>query len=566
MAKINPKAVLRKVRLTASKRQAWQETLRTLTGLEGRKSLLAKLAASGEEDIISKFLEELELSFEFFEEELRRVPEKGPAILICNHPLSGLDALILIKLLKEKRPDLKIVGSRLKQNVEAISEYWDFELPQEALSESALSDVLAKDKLVALFPSLKVSSHFDLSRRQMRDGNWDLGLISEVAKAGVPVIPVYFKAHRNIAYQIFRRLIPAVDEIRMPSELRRVKSKPVIVRFGKSIYPKEIGAYPEPEDLAKFLKSKVYILSNALKPSFKLFQQNRPEKEEPIIEPVDAQLIKAEIRALHLSGAEVSERRNYKCYLAEADEIPNILREIGRLRELTFRAIGEGSNLSLDLDSFDQHYHHLVLWCEEEETIAGAYRLAIGPEIFSAYGHKGFYLNTLFKFSNRVKPLLGEALEMGRAFVVPAHQNKPMPLFVMWEGIRALMRERTDLKYIMGCASISNNFSPFSKALMVAYLLKNFGDAHLAMEIKARKTFKPKLNKEGREIVMHSSAEDLVKFDRKIDEIEPGDLRMPPLIKKYLQQNALMVCFNVDPLFNNSLDGFMYIHRQDLEL
>ena len=566
MAKLNPKEVLRLVRLKASHRLAWQDTLKILTGLEARSVLLEKLSAEGEEDIIAKFLEEIELSFEFFEEELRRIPEKGPAILVCNHPLSGLDALILIQLLKEKRPDLKIIGSRLKKNVEALSDYWDFELPKGALSEIGIGDLTSQEGLVAVFPSAKVSSHFDVSRRQMRDGTWDLKILEEVLKAAVPVIPVYFKANRNLAYQVLRRLVPAVDEIRVPVELKRIKSKPVIVRFGRTIYPKEIAAFSDTESFSKFLRSKVYLLGNALRPSFKLFAQSRPEREEAIIDPVDPELIQSEINALALSGAEVSERRNYKCYLAEADEIPSILREIGRLREITFRAIGEGSNLALDLDSFDQHYHHLVLWCEEEQCIAGAYRLAIGPDVYAAYSHKGFYLNTLFKFSDRVKPMLGESLEMGRAFVVPNHQNKPMPLFVMWEGIRALMRDRQDLKYIMGCASISNNFSPFGKALMVAYLLKNFGDAHLATEIKPRKAFKPKLNKEGREIVMNSSAEDLVKFDRKIDEIEPGDLRMPPLIKKYLQQNALMVCFNVDPLFNNSLDGFMYIHRQDLEL
>lgn len=566
MARLDPVKALRQVRLNKLTTQSMLQTLAAISGLESREAILKQISQTEESDIIAKFLEELELSFEFFEEELRRVPASGPVIMVCNHPLSGLDALILIELLKEKRPDLKIIGSQLSQKVEALQEHWDLSLAENPLSEKTIKDLIDSEAAVAVFPAQKVSSSFDLSRRQMRDGNWDLQLIDDIAKAGAPVVPVYFKVNQYIVYQYLRRILPAVDSFRLPAELRRVKSRPIIVRFGKSIYPKEIANYASAQDLAQFLKSKVYLLSNALAPSFKLFPRQRPEEAAKIIDPIDPDILKREIQALDLGGALMYERRNYKCYLAEAEDIPNCLRELGRLREITFRAIGEGSNLALDLDEFDYHYHHLLLWDEEEGILAGAYRLAIGPEIYSAYGHKGFYLNTLFKFSGRVRPLLGEALEMGRAFVIPEHQNKPLPLFVMWEGIRALMRERSELKYIMGCASISNDFSRFGKSLMVAYLLKNFGDAHLAMEIKPRKAYKPKLKKEGREIVMNSTAEDLVKFDRRIDEIEPGDLRMPPLIKKYLQQNALMVCFNVDPLFNNSLDGFMYIHRQDLEL
>ena len=250
--------------------------------------------------------------------------------------------------------------------------------------------------------------------------------------------------------------------------------------------------------------------------------------------------------------------------MSPSDDIPVILREIGRLREITFRLIGEGTNKSIDLDKYDYLYHHLFLWDNNNERLAGAYRMGLGQEIFPKYGIGGFYLNELFRFETEAHRIMKETIEMGRAFISKDYQQKPMPLFLLWRGIVHCTIRYPEHKYLMGGVSISNQFSNFSKSLMIEFMKSNYYDPFLAQYIRPKKEFKVKLKDEDKDFFFDAGKANLNKFDKLIDEIEPNNLRMPVLLKKYVKQNAKVIAFNVDPLFNNAVDGLMYIKIKDL--
>jgi len=565
MPRLGPRDVFKTAKLPRIGREGWLKVITQLTKLHSVEEVLAASEDQHEGQFVDDMLRELEVSFQYFEEELKRIPAKGPVVLICNHPLAGIDAILLIKLVAQVRPDLQIIGSDLWQDLRPIAHHWSLEGKYSAGPN--LKECLDEGKAVAVFPSKGVSKNYRISKLQLEDGEWDQNIIRQIQEAEVAVNPVFFKANQTFINYLVQRLGPVFQDLNIPSEIRSYKSRPVTIRIGRTIYPKELSLYPQVHQLTSLLRQRVYLLSNALAPEFRLFGTKRPAEAKAIADPIDPLEIQKEIDYLrNRNQALVAEKRHYQVFLSKAAPIPNIIRELGRLRELTFRAIGEGSNLALDLDTFDYHYDHLILWDQEKNELAGAYRLAVGSEVYPKYGFNGFYVSTLFKFKRKIRPMLGRSLEMGRAFVVPEHQQKPLPLFVMWNGIKEVMRRHEELEFIVGCASISNNFSKFSRNLMVGFLLKNFGDASLAQEIRPKKPYRLKLKSGARDMVLNSSPEDLVQFDRKIDELEPGELRFPPLIKKYLQQKALIVCFNIDPLFNNSLDGFMYIHRDNIEL
>ena len=556
------RSVFRTVKLPKMGREEWNKVLKPLFKKQSVQEAFQASKDWEEEQLIDGILQELEVSFQYFEDELKRIPREGPGVLVCNHPLAGIDALLLIKLISAVRSDLQIIGSNLWQDLQPIAHFWSL----EGNPGTTIEDGLKAGKLLAVFPAKEVSKNYRISKLQLEDGPWDTQLIEQIAKANVSVTPIYFKANQTLLYHLLQRLGPAFQDLKVPAEIRSFKSRPITIRIGRSIYPKEIQRYTEVHQLRELLRQRVFLLGNALAPEYKLFGQKRPSEALPIAKPISGLEQKQEIEQLTKDGAMLVEKRNYQVFLSKAGQIPNILQEIGRQREIAFRAIGEGSNLALDLDTFDYHYHHLILWDCEEEQLAGSYRLAIGSEIYPNLGYNGFYVSTLFRFKKRVRPVLEQSLEMGRAFLIAEHQQKTMPLFMLWSGIREVMLRHPELQYIIGCASISNNFSRFSRNLMVGFLLKNFGDTSLAQDIRPRKPYRLKLNTEARHLIMNSRPEDLVQFDRKVDELEPGDLRIPSLIKKYLQQKAFIVCFNVDPLFNNSLDGFMYIRRENLEL
>jgi hypothetical protein len=190
--------------------------------------------------------------------------------------------------------------------------------------------------------------------------------------------------------------------------------------------------------------------------------------------------------------------------------------------------------------------------------------MGFGSKIFPKYGLEGFYLNELFKFEPELNDMMSHSIEMGRAFIISQYQQKPMPLFLLWKGIVHTTLHYPEHKFLIGGVSISNQFSEFSKSLMIEFMKSNYYDPYVAQYIKPKKEFKVKLKDADKDFVFNETEADLNKFDKIIDEIEPGSLRLPVLIKKYIKQNAKVVAFNVDPMFNNAIDGLMYIKISDI--
>lgn len=519
---------------------------------------------------IDAVLDEFKVDFDFYEEELRRIPETGPFITVSNHPLGGIDGIILIKLITQRRPDYKVMANFLLQKVAPLQDYFlpvnPFDNKGYASSYSGLKAGMAHLKSGAplgIFPAGEVST-YQFEQRKITDKPWETGALRLIQKMEVPVVPVYFQARNSAFFYLLSLMHPTLRTAKLPSEIRQQKNKSIRLRIGRPIGLREQRGYPALEHYGAFLRQRTYLLRQALPPRRNLMNPERPPEQEPLAEATEPQALRSEIEQLEATGKKLLAHKHYALYLATAEDVQALLRELGRLRECTFRAIGEGTNRPLDLDHFDYHYHHLILWDDREEAVAGAYRLGLGPEIYQKFGINGFYAASLFKIKKPARPLLAQSLEMGRAFIVPGHQQQPMPLFLLWKGITEVLRRHPELKFISGCASISNRYAPFSKSLMVQFLLKNYGDGQLAKFIKPRNAFKAKLKKEYQKLVLESTAGDIPKIDRLISDLEPDNKAIPVLIKKYLKQNARMVCFNVDPLFNDSLDGFMYIHVQDL--
>jgi hypothetical protein len=254
---------------------------------------------------------------------------------------------------------------------------------------------------------------------------------------------------------------------------------------------------------------------------------------------------------------------DYDVFFTKSEEIPSIMREIGRQRELTFRAIGEGTNLPFDLDEYDNHYHHLFMWDNAAKKLVGAYRMALGSEVMKKFGIDGFYTSSLFEYDPELQPFFRKVIEMGRAYVSVEYQQKPFPLFLLWRGIVHVCLRNPEHKFLMGGVSISNKFSEFSKSLMIEFMRSHYYDSAVAQYIHPKNEFKVVMKERDKALFFEDMDADLNKLDKIIDDLEP-ELRLPVLIKKYIKQNAKMIAFNVDPNFNDAIDGLMYIRISDL--
>lgn len=525
-------------------------------------------------EFVNALIEEFEIKFEIPEEDLRRIPKTGAFITISNHPLGGIDGILLLKVLLEHRPDFKIVGNFLLHRIEPLKPYVMPVNPFEDRKDVKSSITGFKNALkhlndehpLGIFPAGEVSTYRD--GKLLVDKPWEEAAMKLVKRAEVPVVPIYFHAKNS---KLFYRMAKMSDKLRtakLPSELLTQKERLIKVRIGNAISVEDQKEHEKLPAFTEFLRKKTYMLSNAFQKKKLLDNIPKtlkfPKPPKKIAGPIPLEAMEAEIEKLRENDKRLLVSKNYEVFLAQADSIPYILQEIGRLREITFREVGEGTNNSTDLDKFDSYYHHMFLWDNEAHKMAGAYRMGLGSEIFSRFGINGFYLQDLFRFEPELHEMMSKSIEMGRAFVIKEYQLRPMPLFLLWKGIVHTTLRYPEHRYLIGGVSISNKFSEFSKSLMIEFMKSNYYDPYVAQYINPKKEYKVKLKDADKDFIFDESEADLNKFDKIIDEVEPGNLRLPVLIKKYIKQNAKVVAFNVDPLFNNAVDGLMYIRIADL--
>ena len=524
-------------------------------------------------EFLNAILSEVQIKFEIPKEDLNRIPEKGAFITISNHPLGGIDGILLLKLLLEKRSDYKIIANFLLHRIKPLKKYVMPVNPFEERKEAKSSIIGIKNALIHLkngnplgiFPSGEVSTFKD--GKLIVDKPWEEGAIKIIKKAKVPIIPIYFHAKNSKLFYLLSGISDTLRTAKLPSELLSQKNRIIKVRIGKPITIKEQESFTVLDDFHNYLRKKTYILANPFEKDTSYintsnFKLNKSPKN--VISPISSKLIEKEIAILNNNNSLLFRSKNYKIYLADSKDIKNSLLEIGRLRELTFREIGEGTNKALDLDKYDEYYKHLFLWDDINNKIVGAYRMGLGTEIFKIYGVEGFYINELFKIEPELFTMMGSTIEMGRAFIIQEYQQKPMPLFLLWKGIVHVTIRYPEHKYLMGGVSISNKFSNFSKSLMIEFMKSHYYDPFVAQYVHPKKEYKVKLKDADKDFVFDNTKADMNKFDKIIDEIEPGSLRLPVLLKKYVKQNAKLVAFNVDPKFNNAVDGLMYMRIADL--
>ena len=524
-------------------------------------------------EFLDGILSDFQIDFQIPEEDLERIPKEGAFITVSNHPLGGIDGILLLKLLIERRPDYKIIANFLLHRIEPLKKYVmpvnPFEEHKGAKSsltgiKNALNH-LKQGYPLGMFPAGEVSTFEE--GKLVVDKPWEEGAIKIIKKAGVPVIPIYFHAKNSKLFYFLSGLSGTLRTAKLPSELLSQKNRTIRVRIGKPIPVAEQEKFESLEDFHQFLRRKTYMLANPYEKKSRYLNSQSfafPKSPEEIIDPVDPELLETEALSLEEKDALLFKSRGYKIFLAEAKDIPNLLIEIGRLREITFREVGEGTNKSMDLDLYDSYYKHLFLWDSDRRQLVGAYRMGMGGEIFPEYGISGFYINELFRIEPELHDMMAHTIEMGRAFIIKEYQQKPMPLFLLWKGIVHVTLRYPKHKFLMGGVSISNKFSNFSKSLMIEFMKSHYYDPFIAQYVSPKKDYKVKLNVADKDFVFDTTQADMNKFDKIIDEIEPGDLRLPVLMKKYVKQNARLVAFNVDPKFNNAVDGLMYIRIADL--
>lgn len=517
-----------------------------------------------------KLLDALKVKFELDEKSLENIPKEGAFIAVANHPFGGVDGILLLRILVEQRSDFKIMANFLLKKIKPMADYIfavnPFETRPDIKSLSGIKNALKhlkEGKPIGIFPAGEVSAF--QKGFQITDRKWNNSILRFIQKAEVPVVPIYFHGTNSQLFYMLGKVHPFLRTIKLPSELLNKKNKTIRLSIGKAISVKEqkyfsadLGRY------GRYLRANTFTLANDL--HIKDFYQEKKvspqgNQAEEIILPVAKEIIEKELADLPQDDCLLYDNQHYSVYCTPSDKIPHTLKEIGRLREFTFRQVGEGTNKSIDLDEYDLYYNQLFIWDKKQRSIVGGYRIGKGKEIMRQYGVDGFYLHALFFLKKRFHPLLHEALELGRSFVVKDYQRKIYPLFLLWKGILYMLLKNADYRYLIGPASISNDYADRSKDLIASFLQKNHFSKELAKQVKARNKFTPS---DGFNEILDAVEKDIALLDKHLARIEGKDVRLPILLRKYIEINAKVIGFNRDPLFNNCLDGLIFLDIYDV--
>ncbi|MEO0775527.1 MAG: GNAT family N-acyltransferase [Bacteroidota bacterium] len=285
---------------------------------------------------------------------------------------------------------------------------------------------------------------------------------------------------------------------------------------------------------------------------------------ELLISPVGKRQLLTEIQKLPDSDL-LMRRGHFEVYLSQLGDRPTLLREIGRLREETFRSVGEGTGKALDIDEFDRYYHNLFIWDRQAGRIVGGYRMGPGREIVRRRGPEQFYLHSLFDVHPAAQPLLAQSVELGRSYIVEDYQRGYLPFFLLWRGILCFLLQHPEYRYLIGPVSISKYYSGRSKSLIVAFVKRYFFDDQWAAYFHPRQPFEPDLATGDLEHLLDRLQGDrLADLENLLDTIEPDHLKVPVLLKQYTKLNARFISFNIDPKFSDALDGLMLLDLKNL--
>lgn len=389
------------------------------------------------------------------------------------------------------------------------------------------------------------------------------GLIKKIYKEHFPVMLCKFIPEKK---DYFEHLKSAILVSKKSGSNFSVANPMFTFRVSHIILSEDIKDFKNATESKKYLISRLSVLGQAQTEKsiirFNTFLKNKNYQQE-LIQEISVDKIDQEIKKMSASNKLLSFKQ-FDIYIAPFSQMPNTMLEIGRLRELTFRKVKEGTGLALDLDSFDPYYLHLFIWDSKSRKIAGAYRLVEGHKIIPLLGKKGFYISTLFKLKDEFTKTLIQSVELGRSFIAPEYQKSNLLLLLMWKALYSYIFSQPENRYILGPVSISEEYSKISRLLIMDYLKKYYGHSALHKMVKPRKPFRLIRNNASEKIILRNFEKDIHKLDKLISEIQYNAFKLPVLLRQYLKQNAKVIAFNKDPRFQNVLDALLILDHENM--
>jgi putative hemolysin len=517
--------------------------------------------SNSEQEFLQQVFETFNINYEVDAEELARIPTSGPLVIVANHPFGAIEGVIMAAMLAQVRPGVKIMANFILKRIPEVRDRFIAVNPFGGKGATRSNARPLKEALqwlqqggcLVVFPAGEVS-HLKPGKKTVSDPPWSPSIGRLIQLAQAPVQSVYFHGANSLLFQLAGLVHPILRTALLPRELIRRANTTIPIRIGKSIAWQKIKEMDDAKVLIDYLRLRTYMLRNSSVPKQAHATPALADAVEPIA-PVNSEVMECEVAAIPAHQLLV-ENGAMQVYYAGAKQIPDILQDIGRLREVTFREVGEGTGKAVDLDYYDDFYLHLFIWNQQDKEIVGAYRLGQADKIVGKQGMMGLYSHSLFNYSQQLVDQLNPALELGRSFVRMEYQKSFAPLMLLWKGIGQYVALNPQYRKLFGPVSISSDYQPLSQQLLVDFLRANNSLPELARLVKPRRPFKARATGRHDGNLKIESIEGVGDL---IAEIEQDEKGVPILLKQYLKLGGQVLEFNVDDQFNNALDGLIMV-------
>ncbi|MBS0199532.1 MAG: lysophospholipid acyltransferase family protein [Proteobacteria bacterium] len=491
-------------------------------------------------------LDFLQVRYAVDEGDLARIPATGRLVIVANHPSGAIDAFALLDAVGRVRGDVRIVANDFLTAIEPIR---DLLLSvrilggrPDAASVRAIDAALQREECVIVFPAGEVSR---MSPRGIRDGRWHRGFLRFARAANAPVLPMHVKARNSALFYGTSAMFKPAATALLAREMFSRRNGQIRLRVGEVM---EIAADADASAVMRDVRRAVYALARRPIDA----AETTELAQEPLAVARSPVVIRDAVQVLELLGS-TSDGKEIRIGRLEAGSA--LLDEIGRLRELTFRMVGEGTGKRLDLDLYDSWYEHIVLWDAQATRIAGAYRIARGARVLAERGLQGLYTASLFDYRDAAIPHLAQGMELGRSFVVPDYWNS-RSLDYLWQGIGAYLQRHPDIRYLFGSVSISAALPVQAREQLVAYYSRFFGgQSSLATSRRPFSYFAAPPE--------FGDLDGDTAFRVLKSNLDALGAQVPVLYKQYTELcepgGARFLAFGVDPDFSNAVDGLIEV-------
>ncbi|MEM7069846.1 MAG: lysophospholipid acyltransferase family protein [Pseudomonadota bacterium] len=546
-----------------------------LVGIDRCNKLLEDLGPDWPDtnSMVDIMFDRLDIKYQIKNAEVLEELDDRPKVFVANHPYGLPDAFALFQILTRYRPNIRLFANKILEATQLDDErllYVDpFSAPQSRnLTRKSMAHALRHVREggdLALFPG-RICSHLKTSDWTISDSAWTDQVRKFVDAGGGDLVPLYITGRNSMLFNFSGLIHPRIRTYLLVREFLR-GGHDFTFTIGDPVSADQLQKVSRSMSVGNFARSLVYSLKTGASTVPDLPHLIEPElrnaQETSRVVRTPTAIRGAHVRKL-LDRNEILVKQNgYTIYQSGPKSGADILDIICEVRFQAYASETNVSDPSELRDHYDEFYHHLVLWDDEKEAVAGVYRYTLPGLTQRAPTAENLVTSSIFDLSPEFQKILPKAMELGRAAILPEYQKSFSPLMLLWRGFLEIPYRDKEIKYLFGPVTMGQNFNPLSRELLRRYIMNHCGDDVMKGHVSPRKALAFDIPREVEIEKLANACGSFAQLGNLINGIEGGKRSLPVLFRHYANSGCKFVGFGEWRELDNATAGLTLLDLKD---